>query len=232
HWDEERRQVVARRRVCIEDLILESQAAALPNDGRVLDCLVEAVSKDLEQLPLTDPEVQGLLARMHHLHSVFPDKEVPEPTTEWLRDSLPAVLSGLRGLTRLSASALRNRLWEHLSYPQRQALDQLAPEHYVVPSGSRKRLTWTREGPPVLAVRMQEIFGLTQTPRVLGGRVPVLLHLLAPNGRPAQITHDLESFWQNTWTEVRSELRRRYPKHSWPEDGRDAAPERRPKRRR
>src|SRR5262245_11739169 len=98
----------------------------------------------------------------------------------------------------------------------------------MVPSGSRIALRYEVGRPPVLAVRIQELFGLSETPRIAGGRVAVLLHLLAPSMRPQQVTDDLESFWRNTYLEIRSELRRRYPEHAWPEDPLTALAQRRP----
>ena len=118
-------------------------------------------------------------------------------------------------------------IWKSLlTQAQRSALEREAPERLTVPSGSSIALAYEAGKPPVLAVRIQEIFGLKQTPRIAGGRVRVLLHLLGPNYRPQQITDDLESFWKNTYAEVRKELRRRYPKHAWPEDPTSAKPER------
>jgi ATP-dependent helicase HrpB len=105
-----------------------------------------------------------------------------------------------------------------------------APERILVPSGNRITLAYEPGKPPVLAVRIQEIFGLRETPRIADGRVPVLLHLLAPNMRPQQVTSDLASFWRTTYAEVRKDLRRRYPKHAWPEDPTTAVPQRRPLR--
>ncbi len=119
-----------------------------------------------------------------------------------------------------------------LDYAQLEALERHAPERLAVPSGSHVRLAYEPGKPPVLAARIQELFGLRETPRVAAGRVPVLLHLLAPNMRPQQITQDLESFWHSTYTEVRKELQGRYPRHAWPEDPWNALPERRPRRRR
>jgi ATP-dependent helicase HrpB len=120
-----------------------------------------------------------------------------------------------------------------LSHAQRQSIARLAPESIQLPSGSSRRLEYgAPDAPPVLAARIQQLFGWTETPRVGGGRVPVLLHLLAPNHRPAQVTSDLASFWANTWAEVRRDLRGRYPRHSWPEDPLTATPEDRPRRRR
>jgi ATP-dependent helicase HrpB len=110
-------------------------------------------------------------------------------------------------------------------------VEREAPERLEVPSGSHITLKYEVGRPPVLAVRIQELFGLAETPRVAGGRVRVLLHLLAPNYRPQQVTDDLASFWANTYPQVRKELRGRYPKHAWPEDPWTAQAERRPRRR-
>ena len=101
---------------------------------------------------------------------------------------------------------------------QRRELAQSAPLSLQVPSGRQVRLHYEPDRPPVLAVRLQELFGWTETPRLARGRVPVVLHLLGPNSRPVQITADLKSFWTTTYHQVRKDLRRRYPKHSWPED--------------
>jgi ATP-dependent helicase HrpB len=117
-----------------------------------------------------------------------------------------------------------------LTVAQVQAVEREAPERLQVPSGSRLALQYEPGRPPVLAVRIQEIFGLRDTPRLAGGRVRVLLHLLAPNQRPQQVTDDLASFWNNTYQVIRKELRIRYPKHAWPEDPWNAPAEKRPKR--
>ena len=105
-----------------------------------------------------------------------------------------------------------------VGWPGLERLDALAPTHIEVPSGSRKRLEYTEAYAPVLRVRLQEMFGLQQTPSVCDGEVPVMLHLLSPAQRPVQITQDLAGFWQRTYSEVRKELQGRYPKHYWPED--------------
>ena len=107
---------------------------------------------------------------------------------------------------------------ESLDYKQRRDLDELAPARMTLPSGGTASLVYEPGRPPVLAARIQELFGWKETPRVAGGRVRVLLHLLAPNFRPQQVTDDLESFWNTTYQVVRKELRGRYPRHPWPED--------------
>ena len=110
-------------------------------------------------------------------------------------------------------------LWGMLSFDQQRAVDLLAPTHITVPTGSRIAVEY-RQGAelPVLRVRLQECFGLTDTPRVDNGRRPVLMELLSPGYKPVQLTTDLASFWRDTYFEVRKELRRRYPKHAWPDD--------------
>jgi ATP-dependent helicase HrpB len=123
-------------------------------------------------------------------------------------------------LKRLDLHAV---LLARLSWAEQRRLDELAPVSLTVPSGSRVRLDY-REETPVLAVRLQEMFGLTETPRVAGGQVPVLLHLLSPARRPMQITHDLAAFWRGAYHEVRKELKGRYPKHHWPDDPLKAPP--------
>ena len=112
-----------------------------------------------------------------------------------------------------------------LPYPLNRLIDEHAPESIEVPSGSRIRLDYASGQRPVLAVRLQEIFGWTDTPRVAGGRVPIVLQILGPNFRPVQVTEDLRSFWANTYAQVRKDLRVRYPRHAWPDDPLRAKPE-------
>ncbi len=115
-----------------------------------------------------------------------------------------------------------------MTQSQLQSVEREAPERLAVPSGSRVTIQYKAGKRPVLAVKIQELFGLAETPRIAGGRVPILLHLLAPNMRPQQVTDDLKSFWNNTYQQVRKDLRARYPKHAWPEDPWNAPPQRRP----
>jgi ATP-dependent helicase HrpB len=132
-------------------------------------------------------------------------------------------LSGITRLADLKKVDLQAALAGMLDWRQRRALDELAPTHLTVPSGSRIRLDYSGET-PVLAVRIQEMFGGTDTPRVGGGSQPVLLHLLSPAGRPMQVTADLAGFWARGYPEVKKDLKGRYPKHSWPDDPLQATP--------
>jgi ATP-dependent helicase HrpB len=135
-------------------------------------------------------------------------------------------------------SALLPAMLDLLPYPLQRLIDTEAPQTIAVPTGNRIRLEYapqsdeSRITPPVLAVRLQELFGWTETPRIAAGRVPVRLHLLGPNFRPVQITDDLRSFWSTTYFQVRKDLRVRYPKHSWPQDPLHAKPQAKGSRRR
>jgi ATP-dependent helicase HrpB len=116
-----------------------------------------------------------------------------------------------------------------LTWEQRKRLDELAPTHLEVPSGSRIRVDYADPAAPVLAVKLQEVFGWHDTPRLAGGKVPVTLHLLSPAQRPVQVTKDLANFWRTGYFEVRKDLRGRYPKHPWPDDPLTATPTKRTK---
>ena len=149
-----------------------------------------------------------------------------------LAAALPHLAAGKRSFEELRRAPLLEILQGSMAFEHLQVLKRQAPEHLEVPSGSRIRLRYEPGKAPILAVRIQEMFGRLETPTVAGGRVPVLLHLLAPNMRPQQVTDDLASFWRNTYPEVRKELRARSPRHAWPENPLAARPEKRPGRRR
>jgi ATP-dependent helicase HrpB len=193
--------------------------------------LAETAAGQLDRaLPLDDPEVASFLSRVRCLAEWRPELGLPGFGEAELRDLLPALAAGRKSFAELRRAPLLDVLQGALSYEQLEAIRREAPERLEVPSGSHVKLLYEPGKPPVLAARIQELFGLAETPRVAAGRVPVLLHLLAPNGRPQQVTHDLRSFWENTYQQVRKELQGRYPKHSWPQDPWNATPERRPRR--
>ena len=231
-FDPERERVVGRRRTYYRDLVI-AEVDCDPGPEEAARVLAAAAAESLERaLPLDDREVASFLARVRSLAEWMPELELPAFGDSELRALLPALAAGKRSFAELKRSPLLPILKGALDHRQLAALERHAPEHLAVPSGSRMRLRYEPGNPPVLAVRIQEIFGLGETPAVAGGRVPVLLHLLAPNHRPQQVTRDLASFWRNTYPEVRKELRARYPRHAWPEDPLAAEPERRPRRKR
>jgi len=127
-------------------------------------------------------------------------------------------LSGVTTLVALGRVALLPALQAHLDWERERELARLAPERLEVPSGSNIRLDYAAEDGPVLACKLQELFGLAETPRIVGGTVPVLIHLLSPAGRPLAVTRDLRSFWDSVYPEVKKEMKGRYPKHPWPDD--------------
>ena len=149
---------------------------------------------------------------------------------------LQPAFAGRTRLDALDAESLAGALHALVDWSLRPRIDELAPRAIVVPSGQARAIAYAideqgQPRPPVLAVKLQELFGLAETPRIAGGRVPLTLHLLSPAGRPVQVTQDLRSFWERTWPEVRKDMKGRYPRHPWPEDPWNAAPTARAKRR-
>jgi ATP-dependent helicase HrpB len=131
---------------------------------------------------------------------------------------LGPMLDDARRWADLASVDLSAALLAPLAWAARERLDRIAPTHLEVPSGSRIRVDYGDPAHPVLAVKLQECFGLTETPRLAEGRVPVTMHLLSPAGRPVQVTQDLASFWAAGYFEVRKDLKGRYPRHPWPDD--------------
>lgn len=232
-FDTVNERVQARRQVRWDDLVLEESPAPLPDDDAVADLLARNAAEHWERVRPADDSPAGIfLTRVRCLREWMPELELPAFDDKQLQELLPELSLGWRSLAELRTAPWLEFLQSKLDATQRQAVERDAPERIEVPSGSRIALQYEVGRPPVLAVRIQEIFGLRETPRVARGRVPVLLHLLAPSHRPQQITDDLASFWANAYPKIKSELRRRYPKHAWPDDPLTAAPERRPMRRR
>jgi ATP-dependent helicase HrpB len=156
----------------------------------------------------------------------------PSFTKEALAQDLSWLEPFLDGVTRrshLSRVPLLDALRSRLSYDQQRKLDELAPTHIGLPTGSRARIDYLDDNAPVASMRMQEVFGLAATPRIGGGTVPVTFKLLSPARRPLQVTRDLASFWKNAYVEVRKDMRGRYPRHYWPENPLEAEPTRRVK---
>jgi ATP-dependent helicase HrpB len=214
-----RRQVEARLRRYWNDLVIDETPIAI-RDGAAAAALLanEALPQLARLLPGAETAAGSLLARVRWLAAAAPDLGLPPLTDADLASLLPDICSGLRSLDEIATADWLSRLQTAVGYERLAELDRLAPAQLELPTGKRYKLAYEPGSPPVLAVRIQELFGVRETPRLAGGRVPVLLHLLGPNHRPQQVTSDLASFWKTTYAEVRKELRRRYPKHAWPED--------------
>jgi ATP-dependent helicase HrpB len=231
-WNDERGAVEAFEEHRFGAIVLERRS--VPVDARdALPALLAAVrGGGLDLLPWSE-SARRLRARMQALRAWMPTLGLPDVSDTallaTLEQWLAPYLDGVHRLDALRADALSQALSAMLDHAQRQALDQHAPERLVVPSGQSRRLDYVPGEPPVLAVKLQELFGLADTPRIGGGRIPVTLHLLSPAGRPIQVTQDLHGFWQRTYPEVRRELKGRYPRHPWPDDPWTAQPTHRAK---
>jgi ATP-dependent helicase HrpB len=226
-------KIEAKRLLRFEDLLLESTTVALPDADTMARVLAEAASANLERVvPAADSSTGQFLTRIRCLREWMPELGLPAFDDNNWREMLTWLCTGCHSFDDLRKADWLGAIRGRLSYPQTQAIEREAPERIDVPSGSQILLAYEVGRPPILAVRIQEMFGLTDTPRIAAGRVRVLLHLLAPNFRPQQVTDDLASFWANTYPKVRGELRSRYPKHSWPENPLEAEAVRGPKRKR
>ncbi len=235
YWEEESGSVKALRLLRLDALILEELPLTKPAAGAVLAALLSAIrSLGLAALPWSD-KARELQARLESMRLWQPEAGWADVSDACLLHSLEQwlapYLSGMRSAEQLKRLDLFSILWAMLDWQQQNRLEREAPTHLTVPSGSHVRLRYAPGEPPVLAVRLQEMFGLADTPKICNNRVPVLLHLLSPARRPVQITQDLQGFWEGAYHEVKKELRGRYPKHHWPDDPWLAQPTRRVKSR-
>ena len=232
-WDRESRAVLATVRERLGAIVLRETRIPRPDPARVAEALLQGVrTEGLGVLPWNDGarRTRERITFVRSLDPTWPDVsdvELTRTLEHWLG---PRVL-GMAKLNDLRSVELSGALLDLLTWEQRSALDRLAPTHLGVPSGSRVPVDYGDPRQPVLAVRLQELFGQTETPRVGGGAVPVTLHLLSPAGRPVQVTRDLAGFWSTTYFDVRKDLKGRYPKHHWPDDPLAAEPTRRVKKR-
>jgi ATP-dependent helicase HrpB len=228
-WDAAAESVIARRRVRLGALVLREEPLRDPDPAAVRRALTAwIVRSGLGTLRWSDAAL-GLRARLAFLHALddsWPDVSDPVLTAT-LGEWLGPMLAGVRRRSELKRCDLESALLSLLDWRRRRELDQLAPTHLKVPSGSRIAINYGDPAAPVLPVRLQEVFGWQETPRIAGGRVPLTLHLLSPAHRPVQVTQDLAGFWRGTYFEVRKDLKGRYPKHSWPDDPLTAVPTRR-----
>ena len=236
-WDAREQAVAARRQRRLGALVLEDRQLARPDPERVRAALLEGIRQAGPGcLPWQERHRQWR-ARVALLRRVL-GEDWPDVSDAGLMSSLEDWLGPwLDGMTRLAHLAridLDAALRARLDWGRLQELDRLAPTHLEVPSGSRIALDYgpvmDGEGLPVLAVKLQELFGLLETPRIAHGRVPVMIHMLSPAQRPVAVTQDLASFWRGPYQDVRKDLRGRYPRHPWPEDPLTATPTRRTKR--
>jgi ATP-dependent helicase HrpB len=223
-FDDSRQRVISTTLLWYHDLLLRedvNSAVDREEAGRVLAWALQPRANGFFR---DHPQTSRWLARVALLQEAVPELNWPDFDDQLLAEILEVACQGRTTIDEIKRTDLIPFLQSRLDPAQVRELRESAPEALLIPSGRRVPLAYEAGRPPVLAIRLQELFGWTETPRVARGRVPVLLHLLGPHGRPVQITNDLRSFWTTTYHQVRKDLRGRYPKHAWPEDPFQALP--------
>ncbi|KLU04071.1 ATP-dependent helicase HrpB [Rhodopirellula islandica] len=212
-WDEGRSAVQCRRQVRYGDLVLRETPAKVPCDAETASILFENLKT---RLPIAGEKFQKLLHRIGMVAEV--DEQVPAVSEKMQLELLRELCVSRSSLKELKTAPWADHVLGKIGYPAWQMVQAETPEEVQLPGGRKVPVHYVEGKPPWIEVKIQLCFGWPETPRILRGRVPLQLHLLGPNGRPQQITNDLASFWATTYGEIRKELRRRYPKHDWPED--------------
>lgn len=222
-WDTKRGGLIATKDLRIGSIILQSKPLPDPDESHLVQAISEAIKKDGSHLLDFNEDAEQWQNRFLSLRKWNPQGEWPDVSTSTLlttnADWLSPYLGQIKKPEDLKKINLVEILQHSLPFEKQETLNKLAPAKIDVPSGSSVKLLYRDNGePPVLAVRLQEVFGLSDTPTVNAGKNPILMQLLSPGFKPVQITSDLRSFWDNTYFEVKKDLKRRYPKHSWPDD--------------
>ncbi len=211
--------VVVRRRTYFDDLMLAESPATCRPGPAVAELLFHHARQAIERcFPAEADSITSFIARVRFLCQRMPDAGIPPLDDGATGDVLRSLCATRTSIAELKTAPWLDSLRSRFDYSQLQSIDQHAPAKIVVPSGNAIAIQYSDGKSPIMEVRIQELFGMRQTPRVAGGRVPIQLHLLGPNRQPQQITEDLENFWAVTYAQIRKELRRRYPKHFWPDD--------------
>ena len=226
-WDASRRALVSERSERFDGIVLSSRPAGRVDPALAAQALANAVRElGLAVLPWSEALSQWRV-RVQCMRAWIPELGLPDLSDVALLASLDAWLrpafAGKSRLDALSVDEFADALKSGVDWSLRQRIDQLAPTRIEVPSGMQRGIAYALDdhgepAAPVLAVKLQELFGLAETPHIAEGRVPLTLHLLSPAGRPLQVTQDLRGFWERTYPEVKKEMKGRYPKHPWPDD--------------
>ncbi|MDA8499191.1 MULTISPECIES: ATP-dependent helicase HrpB [unclassified Citrobacter] len=233
-WDETQGTLKALRRMRIGQLTVKVQPLAKPSEDELHQAMLNGIrDKGLSVLNWT-PEAEQFRLRLQCAANWLPEYGWPAVDDASLLSTLESWLlphmSGVHSLRALKALNVAQALRGLLDWSMLQRLESSLPAHYTVPTGSRIAIRYHEDNPPVLAVRMQEMFGEANTPTIAEGRVPLVLELLSPAQRPLQVTSDLSAFWKGSYREVQKEMKGRYPKHVWPDDPANTAPTRRTKK--
>jgi ATP-dependent helicase HrpB len=229
-FDPDRERVVQRRQRLYHDLVLEEHSDADVDARAAGEVLAEILASNPWQLVSSGSLEERFLARLRFLRATLPDLvELDEPA-HLLQRAAVSLAAGRRSLAEVRRGSLDQALRTQIDRRALALLDREAPERLTLPGGRSTPIFYPPDRPPWIEARIQELFGLRASPQIARGRCRLVVHLLAPNGRPVQVTDDLASFWSRTYAEVRKTLRGRYPKHAWPEDPLTAAPSSRPAR--
>jgi len=223
-WNAQAERVEATERLCYEDLVLSEARAARPDPAAVAARLAEEALARGPRLFAEEGALDAVVGRLAFAAAQAPDAGIPVPDDAGLAAALRALCLGRRSFAELREADLPSALVDGLDPKARAALEKLAPARLTLPGGRGVAVHYEAGKPPWIESRLQDFFGLAQGPAVAGGRVPLVLHLLAPNGRDVQVTTDLAGFWARHYPALRRELGRRYPRHAWPEDPLHAAP--------
>ncbi|MDP3557222.1 MAG: ATP-dependent helicase HrpB [Bacteroidota bacterium] len=222
-WDTRKGGILATKELKIGSLVLQSKPLTFPNEELITETISNAIKTEGEAILNFDEKMIQLQNRILSLGIWNPNENWPDVSTSELLNSnkiwLGPYLKSLKKPEDLKKINLADALYHSLEWEKQQLLDVLAPQKIEVPSGSTISINYFSNGAiPVLSVRLQEVFGLSDTPIINNGKTKVVMHLLSPGYKPVQVTSDLKSFWNNLYFEVKKELQRRYPKHSWPDD--------------
>lgn len=221
-WDEKRGKLIAEERTQWGGLVIETRAMAQPAADKMSEALLNYVRRQGLQCLNWTESASDLLARLRCGCEWMPEQEWPALDDQALLANLEQWLSpylvGVRSVKALNQVSLNEALLAYLGWPLNQEIDQWLPTHYVLPTGSKKKIRYQVGHEPILSVRMQEVFGEQSSPTVAQGRKIVVLELLSPAQRPLQLTSNLASFWSGAYLEVKKEMKGRYPKHVWPDD--------------
>ncbi len=220
-WDRASGRVLSVQQQRFGELVIQERPAQ-PSAEELAGAVIQGIREEGLQILNWTATANKLRARLNFLHRALPEEGWPDLSEETLlaelEDWLLPFLGGIRSRAQLSKLDLLPVLRSLLDWQQQQRVDSLAPEVIQVPSGSKIKLQYPHDAAPVLAVKLQEMFGQLDTPRIVAGKIAVQIHLLSPAGRPLQVTQDLRHFWSHNYQEVKKEMKGRYPKHPWPDD--------------
>jgi ATP-dependent helicase HrpB len=223
HWDNKQGRVVARRELRLGALLLDTAVSDSIDRAQITEAICAAAVKDGRSMFDFTDDVARLIQRIETVAAWHPELDLPNVSVDRLletsREWLPLYIGDAVTARELKRIDICQVIWGLLTYDRQQSVDAIAPSHYRLPNGRNVRLDY-RIGAdsPVLSARLEDCFGIRETPRVDNGTRPLLMELLSPGYKPVQLTKDIASFWNTTYHEVRKELRRRYPKHPWPEN--------------